>query len=175
MTLREDLERLAGECEVCALTDQGSVYDHMLFCPSCHQHELKAEEIERELTKMDQLASETDMERMHRFGWEVNDIIHMSDKERQNAVMDMFDNLGDLTERQRRILVKTHTDVLLSLPRVEREKLLAATRTVYASYEPDRLARWKGTIEAVTRAYGPIKRGMVRKMYNGIMDQGRGK
>jgi len=175
MTLREDLDRLAGECEVCALTDQGSVYDHMLFCPSCQQHSLKADEIERQLEQMDHLASESEMERMHRLGWEVNDIMHMSDRERLDAVRDMFDNLGDLTERQRRILIKTHTDLLLALPRREREKMLEATASVYSSYSPDRLARWNGTIQAVTRAYGPIKRGMVRKMYDGVLNRNGGR
>ncbi len=174
MTLREDLDRLAGECEACAMTDQGSVYDHMLFCPSCQQHQLKADQIERELDRMDGLASENEMERMHRLGWEVNDIIHMSEGERLDAIRDIFDNLGDLTERQRRVLIKTHTDLLLSLPKREREKMLRATENVYSSYEPDRVARWRGTIEAVSRTYGPLKRGMVRKMYDRVLSPGDG-
>lgn len=169
MTLREDLDRLAGECEVCALADEGSVYDHMLFCPSCQQHSLKADEIEGELRRIGELSTGPEMERLHRMGYEINDVIHMSEEERLEAVREMFDNLGELNERQRRAIIKTHTDLLLALPKAQREGMLRTTSMVFSSFSPRRLSREAKTISAVTWSYGPIKRGMVRKMYEGFL------
>jgi hypothetical protein len=169
MTLRKDLDRLAGECQVCAMADKGSLYDHMLFCPSCQEHSQKAEEIERELKSMGELSAEAETHRRNRLGYEVIDILGMSEGERLEAMRDMFDNLGELNERQRRVILRTHTDLLLALPKAEREKMLRTTSTVYASYPKERLAREGRTVRAVTEAYGPIKRSMVRRMYSGIL------
>jgi hypothetical protein len=169
MSMREDLDRLAGECQTCVMADEGSVYDHLLHCASCRQHSVKAEEIDNNLKMMDGLSAEDDEERRHKLGYEMNDIIQMTSKERLDAVKDMFDNLGDLTERQRRAIIRTHTDILLSLPKTQREMMLKATRVVYSSFPSDRLAREKKTVNAITGSYSFIKRGMVRKMYDDVL------
>jgi hypothetical protein len=169
MSLREDLDRLSGECEACALSDEGSVYNHMLNCPSCQEQTLRAEEIEQQLKQMSEISTAHDIERLHRLGYELNDIVNMTERERLEAVQDMFDNLDELNERQRRAIVKTHTDLLLALPKAQREMMLRTTSVVFSSFTPERLAREDKTIKAVTWSYGPIKRRMVRKMYNGFM------
>jgi len=49
------------------------------------------------------------------------------------------------------------------------QKYFETTIVVYSSFPPERIDREMKTINAITWSYGPIKRGMVQKMYNGFL------
>ncbi len=160
---------MAGECEVCTLADDASIDNHLITCPSCVEHRFKAEEIVEETDRMRALTDEAESERRHKMGYVVNDYLNMSEQERYNAMMDMFDSLEKLDEKDRAVLVKTRTDILTSLPRKERDKLLNTTRTIYSDYDQDRLDIEQKAIQNATAEYGPLKRTMVRRMYKNMM------
>lgn len=163
------MERLAGECEVCTLADNASIDNHQITCPSCVEHRFKAEEIVEQADRMRALTDEEEIERRHKMGYVVNDYLNMPEKERYDAMMDMFDNLENLNEKDRKVLVKTRTDIMTSLPRKERDKLMQTTKTIYSEYDEDRMAMETKAIQNATAEYGPLKRTMVRRMYKNMM------
>lgn len=165
MTNREELERLAGEYEVCILADDSSMNYHMLTCPSCQEHSHKAEEIENHVKHLDSLSTAPEYERRHNMGYTLNDMVGMPEARQVDAMRDLFDNMAELDDGHRRVMMRTHIDVLMSLPKKDREKLLRTTNHVLSRYEADRLAREKGTINAATGTYNPLKRTLARRMY----------
>ncbi len=169
MALREDLERLAGECEVCSMADSASIDNHMITCPSCVEHRGKAEEIDRGVQHLRDLTEEPEIDRRHTLGYDYNDLLNMSESQRAQAMMDMFDNTVDLDPEQRTVIVKTRTDIMTSLPKSERDELVRTTRTIYSTYDEDRMAKERQAIEAATAQYNPLKRTMVRRMYRDMM------
>ena len=169
MSKREDLERLAGECEACALRDSDSIDNHMITCPSCVDHRLKAEEIDEQVKEVRALSTVPEVERRHLIGYDVNDILNMTDAQRIDVLKDMFDNLADLNEAERTVLVKTRTDIITSLPKTERDRMMASAREIYSSYDVNRKIAEEQAILAATEDYSPLKRTMVRRMYRRFM------
>jgi hypothetical protein len=133
------------------------------------EHRFKAEEIVEQADRMRALTDEEEIERRHKMGYVVNDYLNMPEKERYDAMMDMFDNLENLNEKDRKVLVKTRTDIMTSLPRKERDKLMQTTKTIYSEYDEDRMAMETKAIQNATAEYGPLKRTMVRRMYKNMM------
>ena len=158
-----------GECEVCTLADDASIDNHLITCPSCVEHRFKAEDIEQQVENMRALTDEEEIERRHMMGYVVNDYLNLSEEQRYDAMMDMFDSIGNLDENERTVIVKTRTDIMMALPRKERDKLMGTTRTIYSSYDGDRLATEQNAIQSATAEYGPLNRTMVRRMYRGMM------
>ncbi|UCC93455.1 MAG: hypothetical protein JSW25_01960, partial [Thermoplasmata archaeon] len=150
MALREDLERLADECEACALTDSKSIDNHMITCPSCVDHRMKADEIDGQVERMRVLADKDEMERRHQMGYDVNDFLNMSEAQRAEAMRDMFDNIDDLDTDRRTVVIKTRTDLMTSLPKRERDALMRTARNVYSSYDQERLDAERMAIEEAT-------------------------
>jgi len=170
MALREDLDRLAGECNACAMKDSESIDNHMITCPSCVDHRLKADEIEGHVDRMRELADRDELERRHIMGYDVNDFLNMSESQRTVAMKDMFDNIGDLDNGRRTVVIKTRTDLMTSLPRRERERLMRTARAVYSGYDAERMEMERQAVDEVTASYNPLKRSMVRRMYRDMMD-----
>jgi hypothetical protein len=169
MTKREDLERLAGECEVCALADGSSIDNHFLTCPSCSEHRLKAHEIAGEVARLNEIAKYDEVERRHILGYSVNDILNMSEQRRAEVMGDLFDNISDMNEEQRSVLIRTRTDLLTSLPKREREILMRTAKKVYSGYPPERKETEWREIEKVISGYNPLKRALVRRMYREVI------
>jgi hypothetical protein len=169
MAQREDLERLAGECEVCSLADSVSIDNHMITCPSCVEHRIKADEIVGEVERMRDLAQTSDIERRHMLGYDVNDFLNMTETEREHAMKNMFDNMAELDGDHRTVVIRTRTDLITSLPKREREALLITARKIYSGYDQDRIELERKAIEEATASYNPLKRTMVRRMYQGLM------
>lgn len=160
---------MAGECEVCTLADDASIDNHMITCPSCVEHRFKAENIELQVEQMRALSGEEEMERRHKMGYVVNDYLNLSERQRYDAMMEMFDNLENLDEHERTVIVRTRTDIMTSLPKSERDKLMRTTKTIYSGYDQDRIALEQKAIQSATAGYGPLKRTMVRRMYRDMM------
>ena len=160
---------MAGECEVCTLADDASIDKHMITCPSCVEHRFKAENIKQQVDQMRALSDEEEIERRHKMGYVVNDYLNLSERQRYDAMMDMFDSIGNLDEHERTVIVKTRTDIMMALPRKERDKLMGTTKTIYSSYDQDRMDIEQKAIQNATSEYGPLKRTMVRRMYKNMM------
>ncbi len=169
MSLREDLDRLAGECEACATRDGESIDYHMIACPSCVDHRLKAEQIDGQVREVRNLSTLPEGERRHVVGYDINDFLNMSETQRLDAMKDMFENTSDLDEEMRTKVIKTRTDLMTSLPKKERETLIKTARTVYEGYDQERLESERRVIDHVTADYNPLKRTVVRRMYKQMM------
>lgn len=169
MAAREELERLAEECEVCALDADESLDDHMISCPVCSDHVTKAEEIDRMVQEMAQLAKEPEEMRQGFVYGSVAEILGMPEEKREEAMRDMFYNITDLNTAQQTHMIKTRTDVITSLPKPERDKVLHSARHIYASFDVDRRIREEQAIITATQAYNPLKRTLVRRMYRNLM------
>ncbi len=160
---------MAGECEVCSMADDVSIDNHMITCPSCVEHRFKAENIEQQVEQMRALTDEEEAERRHKMGYVVNDYLNLSERQRYDAMMDMFDSVGNLDDHERTVIVKTRTDIMMALPRKERDKLMGTTKTIYSSYDQDRMEIEQKAIQSATAEYGLFKRTMVRRMYRDMM------
>ncbi len=82
---------------------------------------------------------------------------------------DMFDDLSELNEAQRTTIIKTRTDVLTSLPKDDRDKMMHSARHIYSDYSVDRRIQEEQAILAATHDYNPLKRTLVRRMYRNLM------
>jgi hypothetical protein len=133
------------------------------------EHRTTADQIEKGVNRLKTLTNEPELERRHMMGYDFNDYLNMSERERANAMKDLFDSTVDLDTGQRTMVVKTRTDIMTSLPRAEREKLMQTARTIYSTYDEERMAIEKKAIEEATAQYNPLKRTLVRRMYREIM------
>ncbi|NIP35067.1 MAG: hypothetical protein GWN18_03675 [Thermoplasmata archaeon] len=168
-TAREELEQLAEECEVCALEHDESIDNHLITCPSCSDHVDKAHEIAHMIEHMKQISRDDEEMRKEVLVHDVEDFLAMSDEERKDAMSDMFDNIADLNEAERTVIVKTRTDIMTSLPKEERDRMIASAREIYSSYDVNRRISEEQAILAATEDYNPLKRTMVRRMYKRMM------
>ena len=169
VTAREELEELAEECEVCALEHDESIDNHLITCPSCSDHVDKANEIAHMVEHMRQMSRDDEAVRKDFLVHDVDSFLAMSEQERKDAMTDMFDNLSDLNEAERTVIVKTRTDILTSLPREDRDKMMASVQEIYAGYDVNRRITEEQAIQAATQDYNPLKRTMVRRMYKKMM------
>ncbi len=168
-TAREELEQLAEECEVCALDHDESIDNHLITCPSCSDHVDKANEIVHMIEHMKQLSRDDEEMRKDLITHDMEEFLALSDEERRDAMTDMFDNIADLNEAERTVIVKTRTDIMTSLPKEERDKMMASARNIYSGYDANRIISEEQAIQAATADYNPLKRTMVRRMYRKMM------
>ena len=169
MSKREDLEHLAEECETCALEADESIDSHLIQCQSCVDHAAKAKEIERMVEQMTAMSMQADEERSEIMVKSIEEYMAMDDKARTEALRDMFEDVSELNEAQRTVIIKTRTDIMTSLPKEERNKMLHSARHIYSNYDMDRKVQEEQAILSATRAYKPLKRTLVRRMYRNLM------
>ncbi len=169
MSAREDLEHLAEECETCALEADESIDSHLIQCQSCVDHVAKAEEIDLMVRQMAAISKQTEEERSDVLVKDIGEYLAKSAEERDDAMTDMFDNVSDLNEAQRTVIIKTRTDIMTTLPKDERNKMMHSARHIYAGYDMDRKVQEEQAILTATEDYNPLKRTLVRRMYRNLM------
>lgn len=169
MSKREDLEHLAEECETYALEADDSIDHSLITCQSCLDHADKAEEIDQVMQQMAQLSMESEEERSEVMVKSVGEFLSMPEDQRDEAMTDMFDDLSELNEAQRTTIIKTRTDVMTSLPKDDRNKMMLSARHIYLGYSVDRRIQEEQAIVAATQDYNPLKRTLVRRMYKNLM------
>ena len=168
-TKREELEQLAEECEVCALDHDESIDSHLITCPSCSNHVDKADEIAHMIGHMKQMAVDDEEVRREILVHDVGGFLAMSPEERTNAMADMFDDLNDLNEAERTVIIKTRTDIMTSLPKEDRDQMMDSAHQIYGGYDVNRLITEEQAILTATQDLNPLKRTMVRRMYRKMM------
>jgi hypothetical protein len=167
--MRQDLNRLAEECEVCAMDDDASIDEHMANCPACVDHSKKAEEIAQMGQTFEMLSAKDEEARNRILTARMNGFLSMADEQRLDAMTDMFDTLEDLTEEQRNAVVKTRTDILTSLPKDDRNKLMGSAAQIFSTWKEDRKMMEQRSIMYATEDYMLLKRMMVRRMFKKMM------
>ena len=169
MSMRQDLNRLAEECEVCAMDDDASIDDHMTNCPSCVDHSKKAEEISQMIQTFQMLSAKDEESRKKILTARMDGFLSMPDEQRVDAMSDIFDTLEDLNEDQRNAIVKTRTDILTSLPKDDRQKILGSAKVIFSTWDDDRKMMEQRSLMYATEDYMLLKRMMVRRMFKKMM------
>jgi hypothetical protein len=167
--MRQDLNRLAEECEVCAMDDEASIDTHLTNCPSCVDHSKKAEEIAQMIQTFQMLSAKDDESRRKILTARMNGFLSMPEEQRVNAMSDMFDTIEDLNEEQRNAIVKTRTDILTSLPKEDRQKLLGSARAIFSTWDDERKMMEQRSLMYATEDYMLLKRMMIRRMFKKMM------
>ncbi len=169
MSMRKDLNRLAAECEVCAMKDDASIDEHMDNCPSCVDHSKKAEEIAQMIQTFQMLSAKDEESRKKILTARMDGFLSMPDEQRVDAMTDMFDTLEDLNEDQRNAVVKTRTDILTSIPKDDRQKILGSAKVIFSTWDDDRKMMEQRSLLYATEDYMLLKRMMVRRMFKKMM------
>lgn len=169
MSMKAELEHLTHECEVCALSDEGSIDEHLESCQPCQERAKKAEEISQLIESMQVLASKPEEERRMVLATRFASFASMPDEKRRTAISDMLDSLEDLNDTQRNVIIKTRTDILTSIPKTEREALMGTMRDVMQGWSSERKLIEERSIKAATEDYMVLKRTMVRRMFMEIL------
>ena len=169
MSMKQDLANLAEACEVCAMSDDSSIDDHMLSCPACQDHERKAEEISQMIQTMRMLASKPEEERRMILTARIDNFASMPELKRFQAISDMLDSLEELTEEQRVAVVKTRTNILTSASKVKRDVLMGTLKDIMKDWDMDRKMMEQRAVMTATDDYMFLKRMMVRRMFKSLM------
>jgi hypothetical protein len=169
MSLREELDRLAEECDLCSLSDDGSLDEHLVTCPSCHDHLKKAEEVSQMIQTMKMLAAKPEEDRHKILSARIHGFTQMPDEKRYDAITDMLDALHELPQEDVNTVVRTRLDILTGLPRDERMKLLGSMKDIMQNWSMDRKMIEQQAVMTATDDYMMLKRMMVRRMFKKLM------
>jgi len=169
MTQREELEKLAIACEECASKDPASFDKHLDKCPLCHEYKTEAEKINQMMEAVQMLASKPDEERRKILGIRLEQFSTTTEDKRMMAISDMLDAIGELSEGDRRKIVKTRTDIITGLPKEKRDILMGTLKKVIAKWPEDRKKMEKHDIMAATQDYFILKRILVRMIFKKML------
>ncbi len=160
---------MAAACEACATDDDLSIDEHMAACPACDDREKKAEEISQMIQTFQMMSAKSEEDRKKILNARMNGFLTMPDDKRVDAMTDMFDTIEDLTPDQRNTIVKTRTDLLTSMPKDDRNKIMGSAKEIFSTWEPDRKMMEKEAIMYATDDYMLLKRMMVRRMFKKML------
>lgn len=160
---------MAAACEACATDDDHSIDEHMTACPACEDHSKKAEEISQMIQTFQMMSAKPEEDRRKILNARMNGFLSMPDVKRVDAMTDMFDTIEDLTPEQRNTIVKTRTDLLTSMPKDDRNKIMGSAKEIFSTWEPDRKMMEKEAIMYATDDYMLLKRMMVRRMFKKML------
>jgi hypothetical protein len=151
------------------MDDEGSIDDHMSNCPSCVDHSKKAEEISQMIQTFEMLSTKPEEDRRKILEARISGFLSMPDEKRLDGMTDMFDTIGDLNPDQRNAIVKTRTDIITSLPKKERNKMMGSAKQVMSTWDMERKMKEQEAIMFATEDYMMLKRMMVRRMFKKMM------
>ncbi|MCK4969045.1 MAG: hypothetical protein KAS77_00905 [Thermoplasmata archaeon] len=141
----------------------------MTACPACEDREKKAEEISQMIQTFQMMSAKSEEDRKKILNARMNGFLTMPDDKRVDAMTDMFDTIEDLTPNQRNTIVKTRTDLLTSMPKDDRNKIMGSAKEIFSTWEPDRKMMEKEAIMYATDDYMLLKRMMVRRMFKKML------
>ncbi|MFQ6107564.1 MAG: hypothetical protein ACE5QF_08290 [Thermoplasmata archaeon] len=116
-----------------------------------------------EVLKMN--ASKPEEDRIKILKARVEGFAGMTEDERRDAMANLLDALGMLSEQYRIKIVKTRTDILTQISKDERKKIMNTGRGIFSAWDEDRKEMEMRAIIAATEGYPLLKRMMVRKMF----------
>jgi hypothetical protein len=151
------------------MDDDASIDEHMTNCPSCVDHSKKAEEISQMTQTFQMLSAKDEESRKKILAARMNGFLSMPDDQRVDAMTDMFDTLENLNEDQRNAVVKTRTDILTSLSKEDRQKILGSAKMIFSKWGEDRKMMEQRSLMYATQDYMLLKRMMVRRMFKKMM------
>ncbi len=170
MTTMKELDKLAQECEECASKDSRSLDGHMDKCPQCQERKVKAEIHEQMVEAMQMMASKNEEDRTKTLGARMEMITALPEDKKITALIEMLDSLGELPQSEMNKVVKTRTDLMMKMPREKREILMVAMQKIIINWDMDRKMKEKTAMTAATQDYGLLKRVMVRRMFQRVLE-----
>ncbi len=169
MTAREELEKLAKECEECAGKDKASFEEHFEKCPACQERKAKAEKLTQMMEMMQMLASKPEEDRRQILAARMEAFSTMPEDKRIAAITDMLDGIAELSEEDRIKIVKSRTDHMTKLPKDKREVLMGSLKKIMSAWPEERKMMEKRAVMAATQDYFILKRMMVRNMFKKML------
>lgn len=170
MSQREELEKLAKACEECSGKDIASLDEHLEKCPACQEYKMKAEKINQMMEAVHMLALKPDEERRKILSARMEQFSTMPEDKRMTAIRDMLDSIAELPEEDRIKIVKTRTDIITSLPEQKKDVLMGTLKKVMAGWTRDRKMMEKQAVMAATQDYFILKRMIIRRMFEKILE-----
>ncbi|KCZ70506.1 hypothetical protein ANME2D_02526 [Candidatus Methanoperedens nitroreducens] len=169
MTAREELEKLAKECEECAGKDVVSFEEHFEKCPACQERKAKAEKLAQIADMMQMLASKPEEDRRQIFSARMEQFSSLPEDKRIAAITDMLDGIAELPEEDRIKVVKTRIDLMAKLPKEKREILMGSLKKIMSSWPEERKMMERHAVMAATQDYFILKRMMIRNMFKKML------
>ena len=131
---------------------------------------MKAEKINQMMEAVHMLALKPDEERRKILSARMEQFSTMPEDKRMTAIRDMLDSIAELPEEDRIKIVKTRTDIITSLPEQKKDVLMGTLKKVMAGWTRDRKMMEKQAIMAATQDYFILKRMIIRRMFEKILE-----
>jgi hypothetical protein len=170
MATKAELDRLVAQCEECAGNDTRSYEEHFATCPKCQEAAERAQALNMQLEFLEGLASKPLEERKLLLGARMRQFLSMPGDQRKDAIGDLLDGLGDISEENRDAVVKARTDLMMEIPKEHRETLMDDLRYNMQNWTDERKMMEKQAIMNATEDYMFLKRSMVRKRFSKLME-----
>jgi hypothetical protein len=170
MSLKVELDKLAGACGVCVDKEGGPIDRHFDSCPSCQDYNKKAEELEQMVEVLELNAAKSEEDRYKILEARINGFLQLDDTKRKDAVGNMLDALSELSEKDRIKIVTTRTKILMGLSKEQRNILFGTVREIVPDWDIERRNMEMRAVMAATQDLMLLKRMMVRKMFKKILN-----
>jgi len=139
-------------------------------CPQCQERKVKAEIHEQMVEAMQMMASKNEEDRSKIIGARMENITILPEEEKITALIEMLDSLGELPQADMNKVVKTRTDLMMKMLKEKREILMTAMQKIMIKWDMDRKMNEKTAMTVATQDYGLLKRVMVRRMFQGVLE-----
>lgn len=138
MTSKKELEKILDDCNTCADQGDESYYEHFLSCGQCNEYSKLAENFERKIMDLNELASKQESERKEEFGEWLRGIMALPHSDGKKELTDHLDLLAEVSEADREAMVKSRTDIFMSMRKDHRENLFQLMKEICKEWKVDR-------------------------------------
>jgi len=169
MTTKNELDDILEACEACAGADDKSYHEHFEECPTCKEYAEKAEKLNQQIEVLELMAAKPLEARKQILGARIRKFLSLQGPERKAAITELLDGLHELDDDAMSKVVKARTDLMMEIPKEHRETLMGVLKDIVADWPQDRKMRERQAIIKATEDYFFLKRKMVRKKFNKLM------
>ena len=170
MTTLKELNKLARECEVCAMKDSRSISDHLKECHTCGDYREKAEAFNKTLTDLRKLVSKEEYARHRDIHTRISRMANMEEEERMESFRNLVDATAILPEEERVKMVKTRTDVIFEFPKYERDPIIRTMKYAVSEWDKDRKRIERNALLKATEDYPIHKKLLIRNLFGTMME-----
>lgn len=170
MTTLKELNKLAIECEACAMNDHKSLNAHLKECTTCGEYFNRAETFNIYLEELKEISKKDDMDLHRTLHEKFSGIANMEDSERNEVLTGIYDAISVLPEKDRIRFVKTRTDVLTDFPKYERDPIMTSLSGIAKKWDKERISTERRYMQKATDDYPVLKKVMVRNMFDRMLE-----
>jgi hypothetical protein len=169
MATKAEIDEMVEKCEVCAETDSRSFEEHFEDCKICAEYAETLERMNKQMSFLEELASKPLENRKQLLGARMRKFLGMEPEERNTAISDLLDGLADLSEEARFRVVKARTDLIMEIPRENRQTIMSVFKEIMSGWSPERKMIERMAVMKATEDYSFLKKKMVRKKFGSLL------